>query len=424
MVGRGRKSVKKKREENNWDKKKFGKGDRREFRKGDKGEVRNLILPSNGKIKDNLFFAEVNSSKNNIQEKGNTLRLSWKGDKGEVSVFFIVTIILAIMGFIAIMFFVLNFFNGGVSGTDEVCKLSVLTRASAPSSVQGYVPLKCQTKKICLTQSWLGTCSQFAGEKDVQRVVLPSGKEKEKIEEISANAMYDCWNMMGQGKMDLFQSLKGEVGLKPTESACVICSRVAIGKDVKEEVILKVNINEYMRTHNPPNSDKTYLQTFTDKSVRAYPKVEANSQFSQLGKGKIEKLGTGKKIEVSGSAGNREMAMVFMQIKTPSVEDVLTNMVKYGGSVTAGVFMMPVIGNLAKAIVFSPVGGTLTAVAAVGMGVYGTTTAWEGQRIAAGYCGEFTSSLEKAKAGCSLVQGLNYNTADINQLCQQIEGSP
>src|SRR3989344_1319580 len=317
MVGRGRKSVKKKREENNWDKKKFGKGDRREFRKGDKGEVRNLILPSNGKIKDNLFFAEVNSSKNNIQEKGNTLRLSWKGDKGEVSVFFIVTIILAIMGFIAIMFFVLNFFNGGVSGTDEVCKLSVLTRASAPSSVQGYVPLKCQTKKICLTQSWLGTCSQFAGEKDVQRVVLPSGKEKEKIEEISANAMYDCWNMMGQGKMDLFGSFKGSVGLDKTKSACVICSRVAIDLDKENENIIGgVNINEYMRTHNPPNSDKTYLQTFTDKSVRGYSNVGKESLFNQLGEGKkisldakeanIETLGE-KDAKISGSAGNREM---------------------------------------------------------------------------------------------------------------------
>ena len=90
--------------------------------------------------------------------------------RGAVESYFIIIVIAAIVGFIAVLIFLgkLGFQN---YGSNEVCSLSVLSRATTPSGTQNYVPLKCNTKKTCLTQG--GDCGQFAGEDKVVREKLP-----------------------------------------------------------------------------------------------------------------------------------------------------------------------------------------------------------------------------------------------------------
>src|SRR3989344_489418 len=122
---------------------------------------------------------------------------SWRAKmntKGELTSTQIIMLLFAIVGFGIVVAFLFLAELGGYS-EDDICKLSVLARATAPSAIQGGVPLKCSTKKICLKEGFLGEgCKeQFAGEKDVEYIRLKGSDEdkKRQIEEVSANAMYD-----------------------------------------------------------------------------------------------------------------------------------------------------------------------------------------------------------------------------------------
>jgi hypothetical protein len=133
------------------------------------------------------------------------------------------------------------------------------------------------------------------------------------------------------------------------------------------------------------------------------------------------------KLDVAPSSGreNRELAFVFMQIKSKSYSEVLGNMGKMGGLVVGSTFMTPVVKpvrKLAMKLVWTPAGLIATTVAGVGIAGYGAYNARQGQLTAVGYCGEFTTKEKTAREGCSMVQGLNYNKEEINALCSSIQG--
>jgi hypothetical protein len=322
-------------------------------------------------------------------------------------------LVVAVVGFLIVLaaLFLVNL--GGYSERD-ICKLSVLTRATAPSAVQAAVPLKCKTSKICLTESYFGGgCKeQFAGEENVEYVRLsgdPSQKARQ-IEEVSANAMYDCWSMMGEGKLDLFGEFFGN-----KDATCVVCSRVAIDKAVKEEVLNLVDVDNYMKTYQVPGSSLTYLQTFTDKGVSSYASFDAKaSNALDEKKPGEQKFAVNKYYDV---------AYVFSQIKSKEVVSVLMNMGIIGGTLGAATFATPIIGGVAKKLIITPVGLTLTAVAVVGAAGYGTYMALDSQKSAAGYCGKYTSMGKQSEVpGCSVVQAVPYNFNDVNGICGAIQG--
>src|SRR3989344_4923299 len=125
--------------------------------------------------------------------------------RGELTSTEITIWILAIVGF-GIVLAALFLINLGGYSSEDICKLSVLSRGTAPAG-GGYIPLKCVAEKICIREGFSGGCEdEFAGEKDVEYIRLSGsdGVKADKIEEITANAMYDCWTMMGEGKVDLF----------------------------------------------------------------------------------------------------------------------------------------------------------------------------------------------------------------------------
>jgi hypothetical protein len=379
-------------------------------------------------------------------------------------------LVVAVVGFLIVLaaLFLVNL--GGYSERD-ICKLSVLSRATAPSAVQAAVPLKCKTAKTCLTESYFGGgCKeQFAGEENVEYVRLSGNIENKRrqIEEASANAMYDCWSMMGEGKLDLFANVPAMVGAVPTQTTCIVCSRVAIDKEVikknpdiltefkkdingdpvkdsngKPIAIGGVDINTYMKTHQVPGSSLTYLQTFTDKSVSSYASVKSDFKLEDIVKyneqlNKDNELGTAStselarmgedinKVTITSQEPNTELAFVFMQIKPDSVGEVITNMAIAGGTVGAATFMTPGLGNvlsfIGRRVIFTPWGAIAAVVVGAGAVSYGAYNAYQGQLTAAGYCGEFSTS-EEGKQGCSMVQGLNYNFKEVNNLCKSIQG--
>jgi hypothetical protein len=381
--------------------------------------------------------------------------------KGELTSSEIITLVIVVLSALVLLFFLWLWFYGFTEQTD-ICKLSVLTRATTPDVLQRTLPLKCKSTKICLTDDGSSKCDeQFLGEEGVDVITLKgtSPQKRTQIEEVSANAMYDCWNMMGQGKLDLFGEAATPFGLIQVKSSCVICSRVAIDKsvvyadyknkiptnyknilyasdggvvtlDADKNPIPLVDINTYMRTHQVPGSSLTYLQTFTDKGVSSFSKVET-SQESEIAAAEARANLDGKTVQAEGrSTKYPQMAFVFMQVKSVEMKQVATNLIEAGATMAGLTFMTPIIGKgatwAAKTAIVCTKGLILIPVAAAAGAVvgYGMWNAHQGQVAAAGYCGAFTSSDASSK-GCSLVQGVDYNVKTINALCgREIAGEP
>lgn len=325
----------------------------------------------------------------------------------------VLSIIVAIIAFSILLYFLLGVDTKGFS-LDETCKLSVLTRATTPDIAKKglNIPLKCATKKLCISNKFFGNCDeQFLGD-DVDLVRLAGNAESSAstIEKTIADSMLSCWKMMGEGKLDLFGSQQDL--LSNTGAQCVICSRIAIDKDFVnddkfKDVISQVNVNDYLESHQAPQSQQTYLSLFTDNAVRSYG--EFRGEFSK---------------EENKKKGTDEVAILFAQINTK--EDPFD--VGLDSALTAGAFLL--VGNnalspLGKTVSLITKGGkvfgifTLMTEVAIttGVGVASGVKAADAQTISAAYCGQFSSS-ESSKKGCSIVTAVDYNKIDeINKLC-------
>jgi hypothetical protein len=344
--------------------------------------------------------------------------------RGELTTETIVRLVLIIAGIAIVLVILFLAFDFNSMSQTEICRLGVLSRATVGESAQPYVPLKCTTGKICLTEKT--DCDEFAGEKDVLTITLPDNKPREAakiIEETTANAMFDCWSMMGQGKLDLFGSYSPGRGLRPEENVCVICSRVALGqvsKEVFEEGVGKGNLNvhEYLRSNQVPGSSFTYLQMFTDRGVDSYPNIEEKVFDKAWEEGKD----FGENLDASNS--NKQIAFVFSQIKVKNLEETLGNLGGDALLISGSTFITPGIGKVARSLILTKAGLAVAAVAVVGGTALATYNVYQGKQLAAGYCGNFASTASGGEKGCSLVSVVPYTVENVNSICQQIEGKP
>ncbi|MBX4196467.1 hypothetical protein KW805_02685 [Candidatus Pacearchaeota archaeon] len=345
--------------------------------------------------------------------------------KGEVSSGVLFPLLFGIAGFIIILAFLFTKLDLNTYSDEELCKLSVLSRATTPGSASSLIPLKCTTKKICLSDRASGTCPQFTGEKDVATIVLDkdSTKAAVTVSEVSAQALYDCWSMMGEGKLDIFGSYATSRGFKPTEPVCVICSRVAIDRNMNQDFLKavsdKVDIQGYLASHQVPGKSQTYMQAIGLESYPLASKEKVENALNELQKKKPKEIGN-----VAGSGD--ELALVFMQIKSTSIGSALANVGTDAVVVSGAVFSLPYVGApLAKALLLTPAGLVVTAVVGGAVAANSAFNAYQGQQVAAGYCGKVdTRDKDSGEQGCSLVEALPYSFKDINGLCAEIEGSP
>ncbi len=216
--------------------------------------------------------------------------------RGELSSGQLVMIILAVAGFAIAMLFLFGIFKNQDLTERELCRLSVLSRATVPGVAQQAVPLNCFTEKVCITVddgSVLGiggkdnSCKQFAGEKNVRTVEVKLGeglggqKAIDTIQREVANSMFDCWMMTGQGKMDIFKSGEGgfvdealdytSLSIQQIKPKCIVCSRVAFSDALTSHknanVLKEINYNEFMSREKVPGSSLTYFQAFTDEGI-------------------------------------------------------------------------------------------------------------------------------------------------------------
>jgi len=350
--------------------------------------------------------------------------------RGEVSSQQIIMIVLAIAGFIVVVMFLSLFFDQGNMTNRELCKLSIIERATLPLGTQ-IVPLQCTTEKICISTSGkTDACEQFAGEENIRGVKInldKPEKAKEIIERETANTIFDCWAMTGEGKLgifgkealsELFSKWLG-VGEEITKPKCIICSRLAIAEDVKgNETLKNVNVNQYMAKNKVPGSSLTYLQTFTDASVRTLPIVPKTNYSEELTKAN-EALG------VANEMGVDQLAIIFTQMlwkdKNAIDQAYLTGGIVAGASVfIGGVLIATGVG----AVVGLPLIAKGVAVGAAVGGVVGFTagvstghTQYQNQIMTAGHCGELKNSFEKGEKGCSFVKTISWDVNVVNNLC-------
>lgn len=362
--------------------------------------------------------------------------MSYMKKKGELTSFFVITSLLALIGFLILIWFVVRV---GIPDDAETqaCHLSVITRATAYESASQFVPLHCTTQKICLKDG-KGTCDiSFAGDRvreikvDKRDDNIGNLEATRTVEATLTEEMYSCWKMMGEGKLDLFQSLKQKAGLESVKSTCVICSRVAldVANERRQSILDQVDLPAYLKSHKVPSGDVTYLQAFTDQSVQSYSRISEDVLARDFDEREFLEL----------QPKNSEYAIVFMQIKPVSFSDALKN-VGSAATVAGGAFVLTPI-PFKKILTRAAGRGLLTLpgliVAGVGAGA-GTAYVWsntdQSKQAAAGYCGEVSvpgggsvksnSAGADASKGCSVVQVVPYDASAINKICNYIESTP
>lgn len=342
--------------------------------------------------------------------------------RGQISPFML-GFLLALLGFVILAAALLpTFFNQGSLPDREACHLSVLARGTLSLSpeepslapIAEVTPLKCTTDKVCITGNFLGECKPEFNAERARRVRVNTVDLEESariIERETANAMYDCWTMMGEGQVDLFAPQEDEtinfvntlldtdIGFKTTQPRCVVCSRIAIDTtSVSRDITSLVDVNRYMAQEFVPGQTETYLQKFTDKSIVAYAGVD-------------------KPKEGSSPSSTSELAIVFMQIKTPAKpEDAFTDVLA-GSYIIGGGGLLTAAGSVVVGVVGWPV--ALVTLAGIGItaGFAAYDSAEDSQLISAAYCGELTTDSEKAKIGCSMVKPIAWDAESINALC-------
>ena len=336
--------------------------------------------------------------------------------KGDVESSTIVGVIVAILGFAVVLIFLLNILDVNEQSKEEICRLSVLSRATAPESANTYVPLQCSVNKICFTTN-NENCKEFIGYEDVQKISLPKDPKKaaDIIEAVSADKMLDCWETMGEGQLSLYSGgMQKYFGLESSSITCTVCARLALNvpdEKLKNNILNEIDLKEYMRTTQIHNSPRTYLNAFSDDGINNYVKTPEKVSESIS----IEETEFKKETD--------ELSIVFTQIAQKNYSTTLNNLAGAGATIAGGAFITPIIGKPALKLATTGPGVVAIGVSAVGLSAYSLYNVRQGQSISAGYCGEFSSTNEQAKQGCSVIQILPYDISSINNICNVVEGN-
>jgi len=158
---------------------------------------------------------------------------------GEVSVSFLISVIVLVIGFVILLILVGSFF--WKSDIDkEVCHQSIVLRSAARLKfidVRDAVPLKCKTEKICLSMSG-EDCSQLrsTASDPVRKISISACSDEScstaraEILEAVSDSMVRCHAMLGEGKLNFMSQ-----GFEQLNYG-LICSRIVFDDTTKEKV--------------------------------------------------------------------------------------------------------------------------------------------------------------------------------------------
>jgi len=358
----------------------------------------------------------------------------------------IVSIILAVVGFVILLFFLFQVLNQG-RADKEACHTSVVLRGTVPSLTSGYVPLNCKTEKICLTSKLIGgKCEDFENSEGVTYIRVGS---EEQVEKAFAEGIVDCWSMLGEGNIDLFQQVTAEnLGIGSIYSSCVICSRVAFDKEALKKSgidLSEIDVEKYMGSHAIGDEDISYLDYIAGEN-RAKIALSESLTFPNLSEVKDSQgnfvtvnseSGEGEKIELTpvdveaqkrdSELQSDDIAILFMQISAPKQGESLANIAKVTLGIGAATFVTSPkwtfkLGNKVGRACATPYGSVACTVALLGAIFVQQSNVAANRNLAAGKCSDVSIG-DQAREGCSVVRVVNYNQSAIGEYCQVIESS-
>lgn len=219
-------------------------------------------------------------------------------------------IILLVITAGILIFFAANLFGFvGEEVDKDTCHTSVMLRSQesiVKEATQRIFPLRCKTEDKCLTMG--GKCPEGYSKVDV--------KDENEIKKEVANAMYYCWWMLGEGKVNFIGR-----PLLENERSCVICSKISFSDVTKQRVSTVNNFFDYIMNAQVPIKNITYLEFFSqnkqilkDESMptistsQDYWVVYVLSEKTQItkavptGTGCLASLFTGVKVGIAVSA--------------------------------------------------------------------------------------------------------------------------
>ncbi len=347
--------------------------------------------------------------------------------KAEVSVGFLITTILIILG-AALIFGIYSIMNPKDMSDKTACKTSVLLRASAPETmgISDKIPLNCKTKKICIRKGNLisrifskAECEEFSGAKDV---ITKNAETKEDVEMIIAREMAECWDTMGEGKIPLF--IDAKLGKKRVKSHCVIYSRIAFDKELKKDPeklnLNKIDMMKYLNTHEPPGHEGiSYVEYLRGRYTTDLKKIIENNEIKEEIKTKSEQIKTFEE------PPTKEIAVIYTQIYAPTWKEAWSKILKSpitkaGGAIGA----VQIIRHPIKVIkgTFGILKSIPFILIATAVELAHTANIKYNMYIASIRCNDFIIN-NKKYYGCSSIRVVPYDPEEIKQYCDIIEGS-
>jgi hypothetical protein len=328
----------------------------------------------------------------------------------------------------------------------ETCRASVLARSRSPDVADSYVPLSCETEKICISPRGGGSCEDFENSDKVQYEKIDNIGD---IEKILAEEMISCWTTAGEGKISLSQNyLVNRYGFstpwsdeKTIYSGCIVCSRIAFDKKGFENSAIDledIDLDTYMRTHAVADKEISYYDYISGENAGEFkvadklefPVWEFNEETGEIVKveGETEIIDFENPDEVyQVEIENDEVAVMFQQITAPDQDQTFKNIVRdffIVGGVGAGAVGFKNAGKLVTK------GGARLGVGGGFVAFFGAVAALfvqqinvaKNRNIAAGICNDVLFG-EEARSGCSVVRTVNYDRDSIDSVCDVVESS-
>jgi len=354
---------------------------------------------------------------------------------GDVSLNTIILVIFLAIGFGIVLLF---YFQLGWSGRvdKETCHQSVVYRASLAGVVEKAgesIPLKCKTDKICITSGIFGgNCDDFNNSKGITKARV---KNIDQIQQAMAQSIVDCWEMMGEGHLNLFSQWFAQTyGAGSVYPSCVICSRIAFDmkalekNGINETELAKIDLDKYMDTHLVPNRQVTYNEFLSGESPARVTIREniLNSSVINV-KDDIKNLSEVQSTSENLALQNKEIAVLFMQISAPSHGEAAKNVGIAALGVAATAFTTAPKTTARAGLQVAKLclsGGWIGPAVCGGIlviaGIYQQSNIAVQRAKTAGYCGDVSVG-DNARNGCSVVRTVGYNSSEINQYCVAVE---
>ncbi len=298
-----------------------------------------------------------------------------KNKKGVLVQNIIIGIIILVIS-AAIIFFFLRAFPYRETIDKEACHQSVILRSQQIAGLQpgqlAGIPLNCKTQEVII-----------------------SSPDENFIKSEIANQMYDCWWMLGEGKMQFWSESAwrtiGVPGAGTAKTHCNICSIIRFEDQAKDK---QIDLLSYLDETKIPTKNITYIEYFMNPGTKLPAEL------------KVDKLDT-----------NKDYALIYMGIKGAEVKETIINFIGLsGGSAFAtGAILKIGLGVGLKTALKAAgwVGLIIGVLEAAGQ----ITTFWTHAHASAIHCDGETG-------GCYALILIPLEASGISEQCQNIESIP